>query len=516
MRFINKVEKAKARGAQPLAEARQYIDISDSETLSEEQPEFVKKRKRGRPRKVANAVLEKKTIKAAKSKRPTIEKVTGIPVEEDEEDGQEIIQTRPDVGQSLYYLEKSSSEFLEYVKTNEDVKALVQTYGVEKITDIEEKVGSVAKLLRSRRAPRATAKPVDGTLQSFDQYFVLRDVGNTIMLVAPVEIFKASVAIRSKTLGFVRKASEYWPLMCSISGVKNIVSPHEKMLDSEFWTHEVFRFSTFVDMKFQPTPFEAHQGVPRGMHCSSHVERKLMLWYACRVLCKVLGAEAPTSIRKQVFSLGQINNIRPRPMAEIVLDRNPCRNCKVFQAFMEDFTGIKFTFIVCSKLGKVKLEKDQRGNQVFPLLAEESVSSDDSEAEGGRSQVQVVVPQRFMAPTRVNKPGKLPITSNIRIDTKISVSQIATTKKSRQLTPDYAYEEEDNDDDIYTPTSRTSRYETPITPESRITRSSPLTPQGSFDFGYENLPRPRKENKKRKFDAAYYTSPISAKKYMKR
>ncbi|KAH8668215.1 hypothetical protein BGZ60DRAFT_515618 [Tricladium varicosporioides] len=399
--------------------------------------------------------------------------------------------------QSLLKLLDTTLQFV----ASADVKKWLEAISADDestISEIEEKCATLAKILRAERSPTKSSpsRRGNGVLEGFEGMYVYRDLANTIMMLAPMEFFKASTSMKGKTFGFVRPAGSYFPLIYSISGWQNIIATSSTMLDSDFWTKEVFRVGDFFCHKFRTTGWEDRRGKPRGMDFASHVEPKLMLFFACHIVCQMEGRVM--SVRKQIAAMHKIGRLPNPPAAEIILNRKPCKCCRQFRDALLDHTGINFTFIQCPTLGKVYLERDQYGNPLFSLTADNEVDAEDSDSSDGDPAPNHVAlakrnyPQLGMPPprqiTREETEQRVNLeTERTRIEKYRYTSSLTTLKdplqgpkkrpggkqKSNTFVRNTTTEtfHEDDNVSVYDPPSNRSRAETPETPTKKVTRS---------------------------------------------
>ncbi|EPE29551.1 hypothetical protein GLAREA_00711 [Glarea lozoyensis ATCC 20868] len=314
----------------------------------------------------------------------------------------------------------SASTFMISMDSFSGVKEWLDTCHLDKdderINEVEELCGTIAKLLRERRAPRVArqpASPGDAQIMPSEQLFSFRDVGLTVALLAPVEMFKGITTVKNKTFGKLRENQRR---LLSTNGKQNLTSVVVDLTNSirsalylelrialnlivRCWItksgperKEVYRLMTYRDATMRHGRFESRRKFPVGTEFCSHCEPKLMLWFACHWLAKQTGKV--TSIRDQVGNIFKINHrgMPKPPKAEIVLDRLPCRTCIEYKGHISEMTGIEYSFVYMPKTGKVHLGKDKYGNVVFPLCAdEEDLESTDSETEQEDFQPRVEV-----------------------------------------------------------------------------------------------------------------------------
>ena len=255
--------------------------------------------------------------------------------------------------------------------------------GGEDITQLKEFLDRMSKVLRAKNGKHSESQGTRETLSGMEDFFLFRDEGHTMTLLAPVELpFKLGCNIKKKVFGCIRRHGAYFPLICSISGssapANNLI--HPKLLDSAVWTEQVHRLGTFFRHRFRCDGFDEYHGHPKGTSYASHVEPKLMLWYACRLFTKLTGGE-PLPLDEQVDMLpGGLKLLigTTKPKAEVLVSRKPCTDCEKFQQLMTRKTGIEFKFIILANLGKLREGKDQKGYHTY-LSPEE----DGEEAENG-------------------------------------------------------------------------------------------------------------------------------------
>lgn len=401
-----------------------------------------------------------------------------------------------------------SGEFLKLLESTpsapEDLEGWMEKHGINDnglVNMVEEKCSTLAKLIRMSKSPKAMPnKACLATLEEVDQFYIHRNKSRSISILYPLEIFKGidnRAISKHKVLGFVRSEGSPCPLMYSISGYTDCLMPHDLLLNTDEWSQQVFKFGNFHGHRFHTDGWDREHGKVHGAAAAAHVEPKLMLFYACRVLGKF--HREFKSIDQQVGRLDKLKNIVQRmkssPTAEILLSRAPCQPCKNFQELVEDISGVKFTVRVCKVLAQVALKKDQSGRDIYPTCAEDSDTEDaahqedlrrmlrriegleienrrlkalpatsskesDSEAsmieEVQKSQLQVIVPFRRLTdsttprtPKRKSKPTGAKITTNTATKTMHRTSKVTTSqnihdiqKKSRKR----GYNSEDDED----------------------------------------------------------------------
>lgn len=268
----------------------------------------------------------------------------------------------------------------------EEVEALFQSSGI----DDDERIGKIRKSCLDIVSLLPVTKSVDGfshnevpsTMVLYDQSFVYRASSSVVYLLRAVDVFKGNKRYtRGKVFGYVRAKGSMAALMSALPGWKKCVEDHARLLDSELWTEVVKPLVNFHNYTFTTGSYDAHHGRENGDGYATHVEPKLMMWFAIYELQKRTGkVRSPLEQRGDIWQLKDL--IREEKVeAEIVLSRAPCPHCLKFQQWFERYQPIKFSFIVCTNLGEVKTKKDKWGQVSVPLYADEVESSSDSETE---------------------------------------------------------------------------------------------------------------------------------------
>ncbi|TAQ84160.1 hypothetical protein B7494_g7507 [Chlorociboria aeruginascens] len=309
------------------------------------------KSKRGRPRK-------------------SVPQMPTIPSDDDlsSEDEQVIHQARKVKPGEILAALKLAAERLSSLGTSEDVQKWLKEHGFEDcedLKDLQEHCSSINKLLRTRfPSPTkvVTIKKSPGILEALiqNQYFVFRGPGQVVMVLAPVEIYRGTANLSAKTFGFVQERGGFVPRMCAVSGYTDNVEAHEKVLDSEYWTQQVLLFGLSHRYAFRSGPFDNRQKVPSGTEFASHVEKKLMLFWAMRLLMKFCKSDC-------VGMLPQLCRIKSSDK-EVDLfiagvSEYMCDCCSEFQKRLEEVTGIKYTVHVIPNLAKLEADVDERTNR---------------------------------------------------------------------------------------------------------------------------------------------------------
>ncbi|KAE9372348.1 hypothetical protein N431DRAFT_340517, partial [Stipitochalara longipes BDJ] len=315
----------------------------------------------------------------SKPKQPTVENATDISTDGEEEIRSGIKQVRK-VSQSkknefaeILKIVENAAKALTAFGSCEKIEALLQTNDIEQektIDNLRKYCLTIANLLpESKSASKFSAENIPSTIGFYDQSFVYRASSNLLYLLKPMEVFKGNVNYnRRKVFGFIRRLGAQDPAMCAMPGWTVCAEKHYKLLDPNLWTTIVKDFVNFHNHDFRVSPFDKHHGREGGDTYAAHVEPRLMLWFAIDVLQKQSGKISHPS--KQRGDLWMLRNlVRKTIEAEVVLSRPPCRECLTFQEFLERYTPIKFSFIVCKNLGEVKFVRNKHKQVSLPLFA---------------------------------------------------------------------------------------------------------------------------------------------------
>ncbi|PMD22123.1 hypothetical protein NA56DRAFT_113802 [Hyaloscypha hepaticicola] len=419
----------------------------------------------------------------------------------------------------------------------EEIEALFRANGVDGEKGVEDFRNKCFAIVDMLPEAKSTNNFVPSTIDLYGQSFLFRASSSLIYLLKPVDVFKGNKFYsRNKVFGFVRAKGSHAVLMTALPGWVESVDPHPKLLDSALWTEVVKPLADFHNHKFRTAPYDIHHNKEKGYTYASHVEPRLMLWYAIDVLQKRTGkVGSPLEQRGNLWQL--MNEVHETIEAEIVLSRPPCDECLAFQQFFERYVPIKFFFIVMENLGAVKREKNKQGKRTFPLFAREysdSESESDQRLEEDdeyayisrqatpharqKKRFQIVIPSRPAthekeAQYAANTEAEAESEEEIEVQTRVKVSKVHrqidfdqyyhTPPKSQEVSKKrmrtYG---NSSDEDEYEPPSSISRTwnvdKDVMTPKKKIlTRNGPLTPPQSAEFGRDALQYARKINKKR-------------------
>jgi hypothetical protein len=512
-----------------------------------------KHKKRGRPK------YQKKTVKGYA--KPIVEDFEGEDIRQVA--GHEL--QRPPVPKKrvvplkLFNLLRETATELSKIGGCEDVEHFFEAIGIEDEEAVElirTHCNMISNLLpRSKSTSTSSSGGVPSTMELYEQLFVHRASSSILYLLRPVEVFQGTLNYnRKKVFGCVRGKGESLPLMSALPGWTKCVEKHPRLLEPELWTDIVKEFVTFHNHEFKTSPFDRHHGREDGDTYATHVEPRLMLWFALNTLQKMTGnTRHPLKQKGDLWRLRHI--VRETIKAEIVLSRPPCPQCLIFQEFMEAYTPISFKFIVCKNLGEVKLQENKHRQKYFPLYAPE-IEDSESEVELEpqmvkqrtetlpRSRIAVVIRQKSSGPSAThtvaaageNQTESSGVSfstalapqdnSGSSFSTKITVSQAThlqqyyhtpkSTQPPRKFTRQRSYWNE-ADEEEWEPSTRLkskSRNEDMSTLAKKFTRSGFLTPAPT-PFGPEAAQRAQlhKEHRKRERDGSNFHTPTKKQKY---
>lgn len=238
----------------------------------------------------------------------------------------------------------------------------------EELQTLRRACTAISTLLRAKASPISAES--EASAKELDQYYVFRSGSRSVKLLSPIESLRCnSYYTRRKVLGFLRRKGEMFPLMMALPGWTPCADPHPKLLDSEIWCEYVLQVAANLDHHFQSGSFDRVHNKRDGTTYASHVEPKLVLWFACYLLTKRMGEKL--NLRK----LWLLRRLETRIEAEIIISEEPCHSCKKFTEVIELVTGLKFTFKVCTNLGTLKHYRNIHGQKQYPLFASDGEDS---------------------------------------------------------------------------------------------------------------------------------------------
>jgi hypothetical protein len=435
----------------------------------------------------------------------------------------------------------AAADTLGEIEDAEEIEALFQANGADGEKTVQEMRRNCLSILQLLPKARSI-NDADGTPSTIDLYhqsFLFRASSSLIYLLKPVDVFKGnSFYNRHKVFGFVRTKASTAVLMTALSGWVQNADPHPKLLDSGLWTKVVKPLADFHNKPFKSTGYDTQHKKEKGYTHASHVEPRLMVWYAIDLLQKRTGkVGSPLDQRGDLWKLGK--EVHDTIEAEIVLSREPCQECLAFQQFFEEYAPIKFSFIVMTNLGKAMEVRNSLNQPTFSLFAppySDSASESDQAVEEDneytyisrqatppaekrqKKRFQIVIPSRPATHGKetqyaANTDAEAESEEEIEVQTRVKVTKANrqidfeqyyhTPPKSREISKKRirAYDNS-SDEDEYSPPSSKSRSRNLdkdiMTPKKKnLTRNGPLTPPQSAEFGRDAQQYARKINKKR-------------------
>jgi hypothetical protein len=494
----------------------------------------------------AQPALPRKAKKKPKANRGRGKKPHGLTVVMESEDESEsendpqgvaLPVPKPKPSELVERLEETA-KMLESVGDANDVEEyLIEggTLNPEQIKSLQESCATIANLLASKAvqapSPASTltvTSTVPSTIVAYDDFYIYATL-KYLYVLKPIDVFKLNNRFTEvKVLGFIRRKGGM-PLMFALPGWLECTDGHPRMLDSELWAKQVKYFTDFHEFKFSRKVWDDIHNQEHGQTYRCHVELRLMIWFACRMLVKALGVAL--SWQAQIVRLELLKDLVKNVEAEIILTKAPCKSCRRFRKWFQKLTGIKFTISTCSTLemeGIVEeeeketreetedrqvFEKDVHKTKLAVVIRETPVPSEPA-SRGARERSSFGT--EFSAKFTLSK-NKKHKTYNLTPATPSSES-----KKSQKKKWPFENDASDSEDDDYRPTPAVRRsqpgssFENPQKKTTR-SRSDASSPEDSDQFGNHNLERISKLNREKRkremeMEAAQYPSPPSGKK----
>ena len=348
---------------------------------------------------------------------------------------------------------------------------------VEEISVLRRSTTAISNLLNAKAYPVETDGQDFRDLKELDQYFVFRQGSSRVMLVAPMESFRCNKRYsKNKPLGVLRRPGYCDPLMLAFPGRKACADAHDKLLDSEIWAEYVHKFAKHIEFKFRGDGFDKWHDKEEGSSFASHVEPKLMLFFACYLLVNRMGHEL------NLHMLWLLHNLKSRIEADIFISEEPCTDCKRFKAAIETHTGLKFSLKVCQNLGILKPYRDEKGRRKYPRYPEEDSELDEED-------VQMQLSPALSSTSKIMVLIKSNTGTSTKTRTEVHVTSVAKREPRRRKRQ---YEEDDDNEDYEESPrkSRTDDQSVVLIPRTRArVRSSigVMTPAASFPHRFIRL-----------------------------
>jgi hypothetical protein len=239
---------------------------------------------------------------------------------------------------------------------------------------------AISNILQAKASPVEVSGETEAseTMKILDEYYVFRAGSNSVMLLAPIEAFRCNQRYsRKKVLGLIRKSGHGggYPLMFAFPGWKSCVEEHPRMLDSEIWSDRVLQFADLHGHTFRTDGFDVHHQKKVGASFASHVEGKLMLFFACELL------QRRVHEKLDLRRLWRLRDLTSGTEAKIFISEKACNDCLKFKRVVESVTGLNFTFQVCKNLGMLHPFRTPKGYKRYPLYAGEEEEEDEEDQE---------------------------------------------------------------------------------------------------------------------------------------
>lgn len=265
-----------------------------------------------------------------------------------------------------------------------------------RLSGYQDILARVSMMMNQKRS-NTVGQYKDKIMKLLGAHFVCRVDGRTLAILQPMQVFESSPTIdnfgnsipaktiNNKTFAFVREKGG-WPLKFAISGPETCIKDLE-VLDSELWTDLSMRFMKNNGETPRSSRYEntKKRQVPSGLDISSHVERKLMLYFCTK---KYLEHKKDEDLEVIVLQkLVRLQEYYPHGLtAEIKINRIPCKECNKFRKLVQLHSGFKFEWVHMPTLGECELGADAHGNVGFEKKPREQlVFSDESESEPDES-----------------------------------------------------------------------------------------------------------------------------------
>lgn len=430
---------------------------------------------------------------------------------------------------------RETAKVLQAVGDARDIQACLTdgTFKGDALKELHAQSSIITNLLSAKMTQSAVATSTaltisksPSTMDRYDNFFVYRAPSQHLYVLKPLDVFKGTRSLDTKVVGWIRWKGGF-PLNYSLSGWKVSTDDHPKMLDPEKWTERVEMFTELHGLKFGKHYWDVVHEKEHGYERQSHVEIRLMLWFACNLLVK---AKQPVlqsaSWKLKLGHLDLLKHIGIDAEAEIILTKEACDSCKAFKKWFQKFTGLKFKYLVCNSLTTIDSVDEEEDIERF-LINETQTPNSIQE-----SRLEVVVHTHSTPPV----PGPQQTSTRVaELSTKFRFKTRHSKHKQRArdqgITPStpptrkrnlkaFATDASDSDDTYQDSSPLARKSKTQRSPSLFDTPRSAMIFEGSAPEKSDGLDREssdyghseRREKKKRERDASYYPSPPSGKK----
>ncbi|KAJ5050636.1 uncharacterized protein L3040_002512 [Drepanopeziza brunnea f. sp. 'multigermtubi'] len=269
---------------------------------------------------------------------------------------------------------RATAALLSSLGDKDEIERIIKLPGSRNNDELLDCRAKLVALLSPPAPESAQQGETPEIIHLFDQYFAHQGPNRELYILRPVEVIQGNMRLaRGKVAGFVRHQGDSFPLKYALPGWMACNEPHPNVLDSALWTKEVQRWGEFHNHHFPGHPFEKRHGKEKGHASASHVEIRLMLWYACEKTKEIAGDKP---VRALLGEIWRLRNFAQDIEAEVFLTRAPCNPCLEIKKLIEEYTGIKFNIRVMQNLGELEPVKNKTGWITFDRFASQIEDQD--------------------------------------------------------------------------------------------------------------------------------------------
>jgi hypothetical protein len=452
---------------------------------------------------------------------------------------------KPKISEIAALIEETAKAF-EAVGDPQDVEAYLAedgTFSAERLNKLREHCATISNLLAAKIAPSPASASVvtitssiPSTIARYDDLYVYKTSSKHVYVLKPMEVFRGNGRFNEvKVLGLIRRKGGI-PLMYALPGWSDCTDDHPRMLDSVQWAKLVKHFTDFHGLEFDKKVWDVIHKKEPGETYRCHVELRLMLWFACRVLIKAqphLESLAKDKPKVLLGHLYKLKKIRKKAEAEIILSKEPCKSCRKFRKWFQDYTGLTFEWKVCPSLTLDRNDEDEE-NPERAMIRPDVEAHKEYTQNTQKAKFEIQLGRSSTPAPESSEQEPRGTEESMSLTAKYSLVRYAKLQqrnrsnnvtpatpptRKRKLAPS-VIDVSDSEDEIYhppTPTARkprasSSRLETA---SRKATRSEGSNLDESDEISSENLERitrDKREKRKRERDSAHYPSPASTKK----
>lgn len=195
--------------------------------------------------------------------------------------------------------------------------------------------------------------PDENIIQKGAEIMFVKQSRRTVLLVQQIESIVAhgQTSIKSKVYAYIKPKDASQPLMGAISGWSSVAQHDLKLLNNKEWTQNVLDFCRIYGLHLNRSGSDfSHPDKIPGVYQACHVEKKLILYYACEKVKELFGINHS----RLLYTLESLRSADYLPEVEILISVAPCRDCLKFKAEVEQITGLKFTITPCRNLTEIQ------------------------------------------------------------------------------------------------------------------------------------------------------------------